>query len=159
MGTACYVWIIGLNAQSSYWGVSPGIRCYWIPAVGVSTHFGTQREAMACGACLKTSVFSRATFHIFILAPELGLAWYILALTAAETLYSWYCETKTDCFCRNVGGTVSNGGFTISSSVRSLVTLKHVACYYNIHFAENHKLTYLGLPIIEWDSKCVPSLQ
>jgi|TergutCu122P5_1016488.scaffolds.fasta_scaffold1621174_1 hypothetical protein len=43
-----------------------------MPAVGVSTHFGTQREAMACGACLKTSVFSRATFHIFILAPELG---------------------------------------------------------------------------------------
>lgn len=54
---------------------------------------------------------------------------------------------------------MSNGGFTIRPSVRSSVTLKHVACYYNFHFAENHRLTCLGLPIIEWDSKCtVPSV-
>jgi hypothetical protein len=54
---------------------------------------------------------------------------------------------------------VSNGGFTICPSVRSLVTVKDMACYYNIRFTENHKLTYLGLPIIEWDSKFVSSLQ
>jgi hypothetical protein len=71
----------------------------------------------------------------------------------------WLCVCVCVCVCVGMSQEPCVMVDLVCQSVRSLVTVKHVAFYYNIDFTENHKLTYLGLPIIEWDSKYVSSLK